>query len=210
MTFTVISPDDDGDADVIMQNLRHINYGTTLNPVNDVGVATNNTLDLGSASTKWKNIYYQGILFATNGTSFDIGGQTLTQFVEDLMLDTNATEELLSANPASATTLLNANFTKGVDDKILRIAITGGADITPLLLRNNISIDIAASTIVRNWDDVDISKALTAGGTGAATGVTIFQDWFDISGLSNGSVNVTVTSVASFTGTVRIFRNKKF
>ncbi len=65
-TFTVIQNGDPGDADVIMQNFRNVNYGNPLLPVNSVGAGINDTIDLGSSSYYFKDGYISRLNISSN------------------------------------------------------------------------------------------------------------------------------------------------
>jgi hypothetical protein len=61
MTFTNILPGSGLDPDVLMSNFRHINYGNALLPVNSSGVISDNTIALGSGSSRFAGTYTNGI-----------------------------------------------------------------------------------------------------------------------------------------------------
>lgn len=61
MTFNNIVDGDPGDPTKVMENYRHVNYGTNLLPVNSSGVSVNETLDLGSSSYAWNNLYVKNL-----------------------------------------------------------------------------------------------------------------------------------------------------
>ena len=78
MTFNIISDGDPGLASPVMQNFRHVNYGNDLIPVNSTGVGTSNTLDLGTATYKWKDLYVDGIGYID---TIDLGTNTIADGV---------------------------------------------------------------------------------------------------------------------------------
>lgn len=57
MTFTNINSGDPGDPTIVMQNFKHVNYGTNLRPVNSSGADVDDTLDLGSTTAAWRRCY---------------------------------------------------------------------------------------------------------------------------------------------------------
>lgn len=61
MTFNNIQDGDPGDPTKVMENWRHVNYGNNLLPVNSSGVSVNETLDLGSASYAWNNLFVKNL-----------------------------------------------------------------------------------------------------------------------------------------------------
>lgn len=58
MTFNVINDGDPVLAAPVMQNWRHVNYGSTLNPVDTTGSTTDGTLDFGSNSSHWRDAWF--------------------------------------------------------------------------------------------------------------------------------------------------------
>ena len=62
MTFNVFSAGQKVLAAAFMQNFRHVNYGGPLLPVDVNGGSVNNTIDLGSSSYRFKDVYYSGIV----------------------------------------------------------------------------------------------------------------------------------------------------
>jgi hypothetical protein len=61
MTFNSIISGDPADPSKVMENFRHVNYGANYLPVNSSGVAVHETLDLGSASNAWKDLYVKNL-----------------------------------------------------------------------------------------------------------------------------------------------------
>lgn len=57
MSFTGILGGDPVLASVVMANFRHVNFGSDLLPVNSSGVSVDDTLNLGSSSKRWANLY---------------------------------------------------------------------------------------------------------------------------------------------------------
>ena len=57
MAFNDIMNGDALDADKVMQNFRHGNYGSDLLPRNSDGSANTDTLNIGSTANRWKIIY---------------------------------------------------------------------------------------------------------------------------------------------------------
>lgn len=57
MTFNLIANGDPAVAETVMQNWRHVNYGTDLLPVTSSGLGLNNTINLGSTTYRWANTY---------------------------------------------------------------------------------------------------------------------------------------------------------
>jgi hypothetical protein len=70
MTFNNIVANDPGNAAPIMQNFRHINYGNDFLPVDSSGSGLTGTLDLGSTSYRWVDVFYDGRLnaYSDDGT----------------------------------------------------------------------------------------------------------------------------------------------
>lgn len=59
MTFNILTAGSRAQASKVMENFRHCNFGANLLPVNSTGSPVNNTLDIGSSSYSWANIYAQ-------------------------------------------------------------------------------------------------------------------------------------------------------
>lgn len=66
MTFNVINDGDPVLAAPVMQNWRHVNYGSALLPVNTTGSSVDDTLDLGSSTYQWKDLYIDGTAYIDN------------------------------------------------------------------------------------------------------------------------------------------------
>lgn len=62
MTFTNIQSGDPLDANVVMNNFKHGNYGNPLLPVNSSGVSVDNTIELGSSTKRWANVYANNVV----------------------------------------------------------------------------------------------------------------------------------------------------
>ena len=185
MTFTEIENGDDLDPVTAMENWRDTNYGNNLLPKDTTGAAVDATIDLGSGAAQYKDGYFSGNVI--------IAGLTIPQIVEANQLDSIATEQVLTNDFGDVTSLLNANFTKNSQDKILRITVSGdrGAETA-------VSYNIDSGTEIKVLD--------RAMGTDGKT----FHEWFDISGLTNGSINITVASGsagAGTGGTCKAYRN---
>jgi len=69
MTFNNITDGDPGLAAPVMQNFKHINYGSALLPVNASGVSVDSTIDFGS-STKYFKDGYIDTLSTTGNVGF--------------------------------------------------------------------------------------------------------------------------------------------
>ena len=59
-TFNSITDGDPGLAAPIMQNFRHVNFGSVLKPVDTNGLNSSATLDLGTNTVLWKDLYLSG------------------------------------------------------------------------------------------------------------------------------------------------------
>ena len=68
-TFNNIQDGDDILASPIMQNFRHVNYGSVLKPVDSAGNNNDDTLDLGTNTVRWKNFYYSSQIFSPDGSA---------------------------------------------------------------------------------------------------------------------------------------------
>ena len=70
MTFNIISNGDPGDANKIMENYRHVNYGNVLLPVNNSGVGIDESLDIGSNISRWKSALIYNLNLKTVTVNF--------------------------------------------------------------------------------------------------------------------------------------------
>lgn len=68
-TFNNIQDGDDVLASPIMQNFRHVNYGTALKPVDSSGNNDDDNLDLGTNTVRWKDFYYSSQIFSPDGSA---------------------------------------------------------------------------------------------------------------------------------------------
>ncbi len=150
----------------------------------------------GTDDTERMSILGNGNITIEN--NLQVKGDVLDVNGNKLVIDSIATEQVLLSN-FTTNTFINSNFTKAAADKILRVHITleynpAGADT------KDATINIGGGSITRTMKGIvsDVSGAVG------------FTDWFDISGLSDGSINVTVTATGvttGMTGTCAVFRN---
>jgi hypothetical protein len=64
MTFIDLQNNTTADADDVMGNFRHVNFGSDLIPVDTDGDGVDAALDLGSTSFNWKDAYFSGNIVA--------------------------------------------------------------------------------------------------------------------------------------------------
>lgn len=70
-TYAVFNNIQDGDdvlASPVMQNFRHVNYGSVLKPVDSAGNNNDDTLDLGTNTVRWRNFYYSSQILSPDGS----------------------------------------------------------------------------------------------------------------------------------------------
>jgi len=111
MTFNIINNGDPGLAAPVMQNFRHVNYGSALLPVDSSGAGANNTIDLGSTAYGFKNFYIVGTI--------DLGTNTIADTVLTGVWTFNST----------VTTTLN-----GSGNTKLKISSTGDTPVTGVFI----------------------------------------------------------------------------
>ncbi len=178
-------------------------------PIDPTTFNENNELqDLGSDIFRWKGGHFKST------DDIFIGGLSLTTILEGNRMDTMASELVLNNSFTNTNTLINSNFTKNSQDKILRVAI-GARTVDVGSNIKAIKIDIGGGTIVRTYNTMtnEVSTPTAFKSLyGEDTMKHFWMDWFDISALSNGSINVTVTSdpvdgTGRMYGNVYIYRN---
>ena len=77
MTFNIIAAGQLGQASKVMENFRHVNYGSALLPVDANGAGVDATIDLGSSSAGFKDGFFSGeIAAATQPYLFLTAGST--------------------------------------------------------------------------------------------------------------------------------------
>lgn len=67
--FNNIVDGDDVLASPVMQNFRHVNYGSVLKPVDSAGNNNDDTLDLGTNTVRWKDFYYSSQILSPDGSA---------------------------------------------------------------------------------------------------------------------------------------------
>lgn len=73
MTFNVFSAGQKIPAESVMQNYRHLNYGSPLMPVDVNGSSVDNTIDLGSSTYRFKDLNIAGKAIIEGG-QLTVGG----------------------------------------------------------------------------------------------------------------------------------------
>jgi hypothetical protein len=136
-----------------------------------------------------------------DGVQFEQSGTASEWKEKRVMFDAIGTQEVLNNNFAATTTLINANFTKTSKDKILRIQFTYAATSAT----NNISFNIGGGIITYTYNSVS-----SGGAANDVNTPSYFVEFFDITSVPDGSVNVTVTTNQAVTGSIRVLRNRYF
>lgn len=152
-----------------------------------------NVQDLGSASNRWKDLHANGAVFGSKDDVI-IGGQTLTQILEENVIDTNATLELFNNTVVNSATLLSNSFIKASGDLIMRVTITAipGSPFQA----DEIVIALTGGKV----ESRAYPEALSTG-TIRGSNISEFTDWFDLSQVSDGAtVNVDITALGTIVG----------
>ena len=70
-----------GSPSQINDAIRHINYGNTFAPVDLNGQGVDNSLNLGSTTAKWKNLYAGGVVVGSPVGSFTVPEKRFARYV---------------------------------------------------------------------------------------------------------------------------------
>ena len=154
------------------------------------GTFTNNTFNLGTSTAHWRIGYFNSIT---------IGSQTLADYIKDTaMFDAIGTNLMLEAN-TTGSQMMNASFILTTTAKVMRLTMTG--NVASAATSISITVSDNATTISRRWRGVSHSNG--------NSGITNFNDWFDVSALS-ATVTVLVQSGVALISSTRVFINKDF
>lgn len=82
MTFIDLQNNTTADADDVIGNFRHVNFGSDLIPVDTDGDGVDAALDIGTTSFSWKDAYFSGNVIANgqyraSGSTAEFSGSTL-------------------------------------------------------------------------------------------------------------------------------------
>jgi len=152
-----------------------------------------NVEDLGTPSTRWKRLHANEATFGSTD-NVTIGGKTLTQILEENVIDTNATQELFNNTVVNSTVLLSNSFIKASGDLIMRVTITARPG-SPFQA-NEIVIALTGGKVESRAYPEALSTGTVRGGN-----ISEFTDWFDLSQVSDGAtVNVDITALGTIAG----------
>lgn len=187
----------DGDiltaADINQMNSARAGFFRPLDPT--TRDEDDNVEDLGTPSRRWKRLHSNEATFGSTD-NVTIGGKTLTQILEDNVIDTNATEQILN-NSQVGTTLLSSSFIKQAGDLIIRVLVTGqstGASLTIALSGGKVE----SRAYELPWPVGNIR----------GSSISEFTEWFDVSSVANGAnINIDITSDFSVLSSVFVFKN---
>jgi hypothetical protein len=108
-TFNSITDGDPGLAAPIMQNFRHVNFGSVLKPVDTNGLNSSATLDLGTNTVLWRDLYLSGTVKAGvwNGDVVmgTYGGTGINNSTRTLTLNNSTTITTAAATVLDDTTV---------------------------------------------------------------------------------------------------------
>lgn len=81
--MAVLTPIQDGmagDPDLVMAWIKNGNYGTALPPMAQDGANTDNTLDLGTTTARWRKVNAGGVVAGTTVGSFTVPERRFARF----------------------------------------------------------------------------------------------------------------------------------
>lgn len=82
--MAILTPIQDGmagDPDLVMAWVKNGNYGTALPPMAQDGANTDNTLDLGTTTARWRKVNAGGVLAGTSVGSFTVPERRFARFI---------------------------------------------------------------------------------------------------------------------------------
>lgn len=148
-----------------------------------------NSEDLGSGSVRWRDCHLGRELLVGSTDLIVIGGTTLTQILEDNVIDQNCSDLVFDSGNHDLATDIDTSFVKVDADKLVRI-IFGRSDA-------NDSIDDNFLLTVGTLPSRTYFKEELGGG---------ITDFFDISGEPNGTLNINVTRISGSGIDALVFR----
>lgn len=81
--MAILTPIQDGmagDPDLVMAWVKNGNYGTALTPMSQDGANTDNTIDLGTTTARWRKVNAGGVLAGTSVGSFTVPERRFARF----------------------------------------------------------------------------------------------------------------------------------
>ena len=178
-TFNSITDGDPGLAAPIMQNFRHVNFGSVLKPVDTNGVNSSATLDLGTNTVLWKDLYLSGTANVGAGKfSGNLTVDTNTLFVDA----TNNRVGIGTTTPATALNVLGNIQTQA--------GASVGADIFTGL-NTTLNINTAGASDAITFSQSGNTRMIITGGF-LGVGTTTPTTALDVVGEGKFSSNLTV------------------
>jgi len=160
-------------------------------PTNNYGTTSTNTVDLGSSSRKFKNLYLQGVA-STLGLTV-LGGGAATGYIGEITNDSGAAG---ARDGLKVETLLSDSTTKiltATSNSVDRFVVTG---------TGNVGISVTPSAFVLPDGSSGALQLQSGGMVSAYAGVThLSQNWYYNSGekyIANGSASRLVMSGADY------------
>ena len=139
--MAVLTPIQDGmagDPDLVMAWIKNGNYGTALPPMAQDGANTDNTLDLGTTTARWRKVNAGGVVAGTTVGSFTVPERRFARYV--------LPAKDLSSWPDGGVLLWTVDITS-----LGRIA---GAFCTITLFGDDYNFSTGAGTVVTNAQSI--------------------------------------------------------
>lgn len=139
-----------GSPSQINDAIRHVNYGNTLAPVQLDGTGIDNSLDLGSATARWRKVYSGGVIVGNPVGSFTVPERRFARYV----LPTNASNNISSrfANPSRLLWTIDITLLGKITGAVCNLTLFG----------DDFNFTTGAGTIIPNAQDL-LSRSLNNG-----------------------------------------------
>lgn len=138
--MAILTPIQDGmagDPDLVMAWIKNGNYGTALPPMAQDGANTDNTLDLGTTTARWRKVNAGGVVAGTTVGSFTVPERRFARFT--------LPAKDLSITPAGETTFFTVDISP--------LGKISGANCSLTLVGDDFNFGTNAGTIVNNGEN---------------------------------------------------------
>ena len=170
MTFNIISDGDPVLAAPIMQNYRHINYGSALLPVDTNGSSVDDTIDIGSSTRGFKDLFLTGTIYTQKSVKYEYSISATSSGVViktiDIGLNTGVEIDVYGAGLVDGTDFAISSIKFSIYKKLAGTIIVRRDD-TEFADGENLGMRFEVET---NGSVCDL-KAYTDSGTWAVSGI---------------------------------------